>query len=492
MVNWNVTIGGNTITNIFDIDYDSGGSEKLGQATVICANNTNNRSVSSGEEVTIKKNGTVDFTGYVTGKPTQGGAKSVELEIDCKDKRSELKYQQVNRVFYQKNTGKIIREAINNELEAYATDNEEKGNYIHKGNSTSNWSTDIPKFDVGGIASVNLENVGSDFLFLGWPEGSGRDNDNFYARYTNVPARAIPGDGKVDTFFTRLHINDSGEQFSIEVDLRDNSGNNYIWPIKLRSNRFETMELKAEDAVTTANVGSKLTTDGALEYRFRIDGTLPESRASAIDFSSAIPFGTNSRSTNISTSGVEDTNNIITRRMDQSIFEMLREFAVEDGYVSYIDENDVLHYEPGGQQTANLQIDYNSTPVTDAGFDRDYENITNKVTVQGDGDIRVTLEDSASIDFYGISARQEPLVDKEIQTRDEAIKRGRGFLKRNAWDDSAFTFEIADASYQSLQIGDDIIVNWPPENINGDYAVSNIETDQHGIVTVELTSANAV
>lgn len=492
MVSWDVTIGGQTITDIFEVNYDGGESAKLGTATVVCANNDSNRSVQSGDEVTIKKNGSIDFTGYVSGKPTKAGARSVELEIECIDKRSELKYQQVNRVFYQKNTGEIIRNAINDTLEAYATESEKNGNYIFKGESTNNWSSDIPKFSLGEIASTNLADVGGDFLFLGWPEGSGKDKDNYEATYTAVPSNCIPGDGKVDTFYTRLNVNNDGELFSVEVDLRDNFGNNYIWPIELQGSRFQRIELKAEDAVTEASIGTKLLTDGALEYRFKIDGSIPEARAAAIDFASTVPFGTSSRSTQISPSGVEDTDNVITRRVDRSIFEMIKEFSTEDGYVSYVDENDILYYEQGGQQVANLSIDYNTTPVVSAEFNRDYENIINKVTVQGDDDIRVTLEDSASIDFYGISAREEPLVDKQIQTRSEAVRRGKGFLKRNAWDDSAFTFEIGDSNYQSLQIGDDIPVTWPPEDISGTYTVTNVETDYHGIVTVELTSSDAV
>lgn len=492
MVTWDVTIGGTTITDIFEIEYDNGRSKKLGEASVICANNTNNRSVGSGDEVTIKKNGTVDYTGFVSGKPTAAGSKNVELEIECIDKRAELKYQQVNRVFYQKDTGEIIRKAVNEKLQPYATQNEKFGNFIHKGESTSNWSTDIPKFDIGNIANVSLEDIGSDFLFLGWPEGSGKDKDEYSLTYSSVPSDAIPGDGHVDTFYTRMLVNNAGEQFRVEVDLRDNYGNNYIWPLDLQGSRFAVHELKAEEAVTFADIGTKTTTDGTLEYRFKIDGSLPESRGAAVDFASSIPYATSSRSTKISPTAVEDTGHVITRRVDRSIFAMIKEFSTEDGYVSYVDDNDVLHYEQGAQQAANLNIDYNSTPVINAKFNRDYQQIINKVTVQGAGDIHVTLEDSASIDFYGISAREKPIVDKQIQTEQEAIRRGKGFLKSHAWDDSAFEFEIADSDFQSTRIGDEMQVTWPPENINGTFVVTQVESDYHGIVTLTFTSTSTV
>lgn len=491
MVSWNVTIGGTTIDGIFEVNYDGGKTDKLGKASIVCANNSNNRSVSSGDEITIEKNGDVDYTGYVSGKPTEGGAKGVELEIEGIDKRAELKYQQVNRVFYQKDTGEIIRSSINSKIKPTSPPNEDKGYWLHQGDSLTDWSSNIPKFSLGGIANVSLSESGGEFIFCGWPQGSGKNVAVFEATFNAVPSKAIPGDGQIDTFYTRLSVNDNGEQFSLEIDLRDNAGNNYIWQPEL-GNKFQEMELKAENAVTEPTIGNKVSTDGTLEYRFKIDGSLPEGRGAAIDYASANPYRLQSRGTDIVPSEVEDTGNIITRRENKSIYEMVEEFSTEDGYVSYIDKSDVLHYEQSGQAFGGLEIDFNSTPVTAAKFNRDYEQITNKVIIQGAGDIRRTFKDSQSIQFYGISAREEPLVDKEIQTEEEAKRRGRGFLQKNAWNDAAFEFEIADADYKSLQVGNEIVVNWPPEGINDSFVVTQVETDYNGIVTVTLTSSESI
>lgn len=489
MVSWDVTIGGTTIDAIFEVNYDNGETDKIGKASIVCANNTNNRSVESGDDVIIKKNSEIDYTGYVSGKPTEAGAKGVELEIEAIDKRSELKYQQASRVFYQKDTGEIIRDAINYKLKPTSISNQGRGYYIHEGDSLTNWSSDIPKFSLGKIANVSLAKTGGEFIFCGWPQGSGSDKTEYEATFDDVPSRIIPGDGQLDSFFTRILINNSGEQFDLEIDLRDNAGNNYIWQPELQGSRFQTIELKAEDATTEATIGNEVFTNGTLEYRFKLAGTLPEGRGAAIDFASGIPYRLQNRATDIQPTEVEDTGNVITRRIDRSIFEMIREFATEDGYVSYVDNNDILHYEQGGQTFSNFEIDFDSTPVVNAEFNRDYQQIINRVIIQGDDDIRRTFEDSASINFYGISAREEPIVDEQIQTYDEASRRARGFLEKHAWDDSAFTFEIADADYQSLQTGDEIIVNWPPENISGSYVVTKVETDYHGIVTVNLTSS---
>lgn len=490
MTDYEVTIGGTTITQIFDVQYNGGKSRTLGEATVVCGNNDNNRSIESGDEIVIKKNGVVDYSGYVTGKPTKAGVDNVEMEINANDKRMELKHQSVNRVFYQEDTGAIIRKAINQKLEPFSLTSDEYGNYIHKGGSTNNWTTNIPKFSVADIVSVSLSNVGSNFLFVGWPSGSG-SKSVYNLKYDNVPDDVIPGDGHLDTLFTRLAVNNKGDVFSLEIDLRDNYGNNYIWSPELPETGFEEYELKAENAIGTASIGSNLDENGSLEFRFSIDGNLPDSRAAAIDFASGIPYSTTDRETDIQPNEVDNTGNIVTRRIELSAFEMVKEFAIEDGYFSYVDVDDVLHYEQPGQRRS-LDIDYNNTKVVDAEFDRDYKNVTNKVTVQGAGDIRVTVEQTNSVEYYGVSSREEPIVDKTLQSEAEAVRRGEGYLAKNAWDDSAFTFVIANSEYRKLTLGDDIYINWPPEDIQGTFQVSNVENDKDGLVTVEITKRGTI
>jgi hypothetical protein len=484
MVNWDITVGGVTLNQIFDVQYDNGESKKLGEATIVCGNNINNRSVESGDEVEIVKNGETDFKGYVTGKPTKAGATKTEIEIKVVDKRAELKYQQVNRVFYQEDTGDIIRKVLDEKLVPYTLDSENYGNFIHKGESKDNGSTDIPKFSLAEIVSVSLEEVGNGFLFFGWPAGS--SNSPYHITVDNLPDRTIPGDGKLDTFYTRMVLNNKGDMFTVEIDLRDEFGNNYIWNPELPESEFKTYELKAEEAVSESSIGEKVTTDGTLQYRFNIDGSVPDSRGLGIDFSSTIPFSTTSRETDLSPAGVQQSGNVITRRIERSAFEMIKEFSTEDEFIFYVDMNDILYYEPPGQNEG-LDIDYNNTTVVDASFDRDYKDITNRVTVQGDEDIRVTVEDSSSVNFYGISSREEPIIDKAIQTEKEAKRRGEGYLKENAWDDEALEFVIANSDYQTLSLGDNVYVNWPPESITGTYTVSNVETNKEGLVTINLT-----
>lgn len=482
MVQWNATIDGTSVQNIFNIDIDDGSTNKLGQAIIECSNNTANRAFGSGEKVYINKNGQRVFSGFVTGKPSKAGTNSATLNIECKDTRLELKYEQVNRVFYQMDSGNIIKEALGNEVTP------ESATYVHTGKELTGWSSDAPVFELGDIPSQTLFEAGYDFLFVGWHEGA---SGSYNVTYTNVPSRAIPGDGQIDRMETRVLVNNRGQQFNMEVNLRDNSGNNYNWPINLSGNDFSLYELNAEEAVPEASIGTPLSTNGALEYRFEIDGQLPESRAVAIDYARTYPFSTSSRSTTLTDTGIETTGNTITRRVDASIFDLIKDLSTEDNFISYATPQDVLHYEPSGQTNAP-EITYSNTPVIGADFKRDYENIINKVTVQGAGDIRVTLRDKQSIKFYGVSAREQPIVDKSIQSKKDAVARGRGYLREKAWDDTAFEFEIADESFKSTTIGQDIYINWPPENIQGIYGVSSVSDTREGIVTLGITASDAL
>lgn len=488
MVDWTVTVGGTTISAIFDVQYDRGTTDELGEATIVCANNTNNRSVESGDEVVVQKNGVIDFRGYVTGKPTKAGASATEIEIKAVDKRMELKHQQIRRVFYQMDTGEIVRHAINLKTLPFSFDEDPPGNFIHRGDDITDWTTNIPKFSLGGIVSVTLEEAGNDFVFFGWPSGS---SGTYQCTYRSVPYDAIPGNGRVDTLYIRLAVNNKGGVFSCEVDLRDDFGNNYIWPVELPETGFEVYELKAEDATPVADIGDHVEEDSSLQIRLETDGSLPDSRAMAFDYAKVIPFATELRDTDIETYGVQDTGNVVTRRIEENAFQMIKDFATEDQFFSHLDLDGVLHYEPEGQRRAD-PINYDTTPVTNAEFNRDYKDITNRVVVQGSGDIQYAVEDTESIEFYGVSAREKPIVDSKIKTEAEAKRRGEGYIKENAWDDNAIEFEIADSDYKSLRIGDDIYVDWPPEDIIGTFTVSNVETDKHGIVTVSLTNRGAI
>jgi len=455
MANWTVTVDGADLEGVSAVEPIAGDEGRLGTCKVEVGNTAANRTVSSGDDAVVKRNGTTEFDGKVTKAPTSGNTKE-QLTLTIADKRVVLRYIEVHRPFYQMDTGEILREAVEYESKVRSP------TYIHRGDDLSDWSSDTPEFELLDSNEKRIHEYGSNVVFAGWPGGT---SGEFSVTYNNVPPAAIPGDGLIIRFTTRMLVNNRGDQIACEIDLRDNTGNNYIWtPDRLDTN-FREYTFSAEDATTRANIGTRNRTNGTLEYRFELKGKLPEPRAVGIDMAQTLPFVLRARSPDVSVNNVQDTGNVITRRFDENVMQMLATLGDEDGFESWVDESEDLHYEPAGGRTAGESITA-STPVTDYDFDRDYDRIVNKITVQGARDIQATAVDRASIDFYGISEREEQMVDREIQTQAEADNRAREYLEENAWHDTAIMFEVADIAFANVSIGEAMRVKWPPEGVD--------------------------
>jgi hypothetical protein len=377
-------------------------------------------------------------------------------------------------VFYDKDDGEIIRAAVTEQAEGLGRV------VVHEGDDLTGWTADTPYFELAGLETKQIHERGSDLLFLGIPQGA---TGSYEATFSNVPSYAIPGDGQVLRLLTRLLVNDPGNQITGEIELRDNAGNQYVWGVEYRGTGFNEYELKAEEAEADGEVGS----NGTLEYRFEVSGELTDNVGIVIDHASTFPYDTTSRGgSDISANNVENTGRRITRRFDKSALELIQDLQTENGYTSWIDSNDDLHFEQAGGSGPNLEIVRGTTAVTKADFNTKYDTVKNKVTVQGAGDVQRTLRDPGSIAFYGVAPRSEPLVDEAIQTNAEAEDRGRGYLEENAWNDTVATFEIANTQFQRLGKGDAVYVKWPPQNLDGDFVVKQKSVDKSGIVTLDL------
>jgi hypothetical protein len=476
MASWTVTVDGTALDAVSAVEPVSGDEGRLGTCKVEAGNTAANRTVSSGDDAVVTRNGVTEFDGKVTKAPTSGENKE-QLTFTIADNRVVLRYIQVHRPFYQMDTGEIIQQAVRNESKVRSPE------FIHRASGISDWSSDTPEFELLDSDDKRVQEYGSNVVFAGWTGGT---SGEYTVSYDAVPDDAIPGDGQIIRLTTRMLVNNRGDQIACEIDLRDNAGNNYIWTPERLDTNFREYTFTAEDAVATATIGSANDSNGTLEYRFRLKGALPEPRAVGIDMAQTLPFVTQPRVPEVTVNNVQNTGTVITRRFDGDVMQMLATLGEEDGYDSWVDGNDDLHYEPAGGRTAAESIT-DSSPVTDYEFDRDYDRIVNKVVVQGSGDIQVTAADNASIDFYGISEREEQLVDREIQTQAEADTRAREFLAENAWHDTAIMFEVADISYADVNIGEAMRVQWSPENVEDIYNVSKTEVVDRSYVKLHYT-----
>ena len=465
-----VTIGGTQPEAVLDITTGGASGGTLGKATIVVGATQQNKSIGSGELVEITRAGTVEFVGYTTARPARTSEGT--LEIEALDTRYELKEESVNRVFYDMDSGAIVRDLV--EQRANALDERT----VHRGDLLDDWSSDAPEFELCNISSRQLNDYGSDLLFVGFPEGT---EGSYSATYTAVPDRAIPGDGQLLQLLTRVLENDAGDQITLIAELRDRANNSYVWEIDGRTT-FETHELLAEEA----SADGELTTPGTFEYRFEITGKLADNLGIAIDHAAVVPFDLQPRDTELTTNGVQTTGRSITRRVEKGALELLTDLETEDGYLSYADADNDLHYEPAGEQVDTLEIVEGETLITDAQFATDYNEVSNKVIVKGAEGVQVTRRDPASIRYYGLSERAEPLVDRELQTTDEAADRGEGFLAENAWLDTVATFEIGDTDYEAVRSGQTMPVEWPSQGLSGTFKIEDKEVSAAGVVTVSL------
>lgn len=487
MANFKVEVGGTNATDVIDVEYDKTEGADIGQATVTVGNTSANRSLfQSGSDVVIKREdpanpGTFDteWRGEVTGSPSNTSRRNVTLEVECETKLGQLEYGKVGRPFIQMDTGKIVEQAVEKVVEPNTSPR-----FISTGSDLTNWDSDAGVFELANINKKRLNEFGSDLLYADFGEG---ESGTWHLTYDDVDFGEAPG-RQILKVEMRMLVNNRGNVFEGEFELRDHDGINYVWSLDIPGYAgFKTYELTPDDAEYG---GGELTTDGSCEIRVSSDGGLPEDRALVVDMIRSTPFSLNDRNTSVTANSVESTGRTITRRLDGSILEIASTLAQEDGAAVYIDDSNDLHYETAGDTSvpANLNItDDGSVPVVDVEVDRDYD-VRNRVTVQGKGDLQATFEDSASIDFYNTEApKEEPIVDKSIRTKSGLESRARGFLNDHAWEDSAMSFTIGDASFKDVGVGQSIDVTWGPEDVDGTFIVSSVSTTPEGYVVIGMT-----
>lgn len=480
MPTYSVTVGGTTVDALVGVNLEQTDEAKIPEATVVAGTTSTNRGFSSGDQVLVNKNGSEEFRGYLTGKPETGGDNEF-LEMKAHGKIYELQQHTVNQVFYQMDPGDIVDRAVQKVV------NPLPPKLVHTGDDKSQWTSDAPVFQLTNFTEGNYREFGSNMIALGWRKGV---TGTYHATFGSVPSSTIPGDGQIARLATRFLINNRGGQFKVEVGLQDNSSNVYVWEAAPLRNGFHDYAFRAEEAEGSGDlISASDLSAGELRYAVKIEGVLGEPRAMLIDGAQTTPFLLDARNPGISVNNVETTGRTVTRRFDSSIFEIIRQFAVEDNAIAYVDSSDDLHFEPSGQSDASKSIDYSTTDVVGVEINTDYDDVVNEVTVQyANGSVTVTAD--ASIDFYGISSRSEPVVKPEIQTEDEAIEHGMGILADKAWDDTPLRFTVADTTFSNVRVGERISVTWDPSNgtnVVGAFVVSEVTEDEEGFPTIGVT-----
>lgn len=469
MVEYTATVGGSTVEGVVSVTTSKEREGELGTAEITCENIPKNRGYEYGAIVEIFRGGSKFFEGVLSAKP-QGPTRGLTLTLKARDRRRVLSDTRVSRPFYNVDSGAAIREAV--QSEAVPRDAQP----IFLGEDTSGFSTTVPVFGLADLPELSLNSRGSDLFYVHFPAGS---SGEFALTFEDVPTSI---DDPLLWFETRTLFNNSGGLLSAEVEFRPYTGESYLWDLPLSpASTPRTRRLNAEEA----DPDGDLSTDGTVEFRFSLNGTLPESRAGVIDYARTRTFGLSPRNRQLSVENVEDTGRRITRRFDTSLLDMTEQLAVEDNAISRV-EGDSLYYQSGANTTAP-DLSYASTQVLSVDIDRDASGITNRVVAQGAGDLQRTYEATDSVKFYGPAPKSTPLIDKSIQTEDELTAFAEGYLRRNAWTDSAISFTVFEEKYRDVKVGQVMSVSWDEDGISGTYSVTSVSTDSAGRITIGLS-----
>lgn len=483
MTNVRVDVDGTTATNVVDYSYSNPDGGEIGEATVIVANTATNRSLfapGSTVEIFVEDSSNPGsfirrWKGEVISKPSESSNRNLTLEVSAEAKASHLDYAKVSRSFIERTTAEMVENAIDNKA-----DPERVREVIHKGETTTGWSTNATDFELLDTVS-DVTRVGVDSLYFGVTPGTtGTIHAEFDGSSSPVTGR------RLDRLETRLLVADKGKNFDGYAILVDGSGIQYTWEIPLRGRAENVLyELPVEDADITTSADYP---NGTLRYELVTEGNIPDHRAFMIDSATAITFRVRDRSTTL-THDVEPTSFVTTRRINSSILEMVNRLGDEEGYVGFVTPNDVVNFKESGGEAAPVSIDEDDSTlrVVDVDVDRDYD-VTNQVTVQGRGDIRVSFESTQSINFYNEEApREDPIDDPDIRTEAQAERRAKSYLSANAFDDGAIAFTVANPSFRDVEPGQLMPVTWSAEDLDGDFVVSSVETTSEGYTVINLT-----
>lgn len=464
-----VTIAGTEPEAVLSVDRTNSISG-MGDILVEIGDTIFNRQFGSGDRMVVDGGSGTPWRGYVVGKPTVES--DGVLEIEGLDDTYELKLGTMDRVFFDVDRGEAVRRAVTQRTSSAGT------SALHTGSTTTPWDSDASEFELCGFSSENIQERGDDLVFLGVRRGRSAP---FYAEVS--PPDAAPQDGGLLRLTTRLLVNDPPNQVSGTITYDDGgSGPAYEWTNDFRGASFETLELQAEDAEPVPSIGGP-----ALRYRFGLDGGLSDNVGVAIDYATATFFRTENRDNSIGVSRVQDGTRDMVRRYSGTVMQFVEDMAAEEAY-SVTAEGGELVFGPSGAGSPELSIQRGSTPVVSAEFNTDYDSVTNQVVVTGDesNDVRVTVTDDQSVNFYGLSARSEPIVNEDIKTVREAQDLGESYLEKNAWNDTIATFEVAGREYGTATAGSPISVSWPPRNLSGVFAIRSAKARPSGVSEVEL------
>lgn len=481
MVTPTVTIDGTEVNDISDVTYGTTKGGDIGSATIEVGNTTTNRALAKpASEVKIIEDGSTVWSGEVTSNPSNASRSNLTLSIEAETKAGQLEYAKIRRPLIEKTSSEMIQDAVD-----FEADPQLRNDLVSTGENPANWSG---TFDV--IRLVDSETTppeqGTNSIYA--QLNSGTDDDR-YIELDSIPSSATVG-RRLEQIEARLIVNNSGSPFKPRIIFVDDDGIQYTFDIPaLQGGAFETHEFAVEDADIKHDADYPT---GTFRIKADLTGELKTDRAFAIDYIEITTFRVTERGLDLTTD-IGPTEGKGTRRPKASVLEFAKTLSNEDGATLTVTPDDVLTYTT--TDTTFASADINETEDDDiSGFsvDRDY-GVKNRVTIQGKGDLQASFEDPSSVQFYNESvAKEEPINDDSIRTREQARKRARGFLRENAWEDGAISATVVPGRFADVTPGELMSIDWPTESISGTFIVTSVSREPNGLLTLNFSGTVSI
>jgi len=461
-----LNVDNTTITPVIDARTVSVAGRDTGEAKIVVRDTSTTRDVSPGDPVEVTWDAGPTWAGELVKQEVAPGGRLTYVAFGS---ALDLKHEQAYRVFYEADSGHVVRDLVTETTEDLPRTE------IHSGDDPGNWESIAPVAEPYSGGRAGLYDFGTDLLFLGCRAGH---DTELRTTYDSVGSDPIE-----DGFFdleTRI-IAPFVAEWELLIELRTPDGDSYRWSPTLREGA-NTYVLTAEDAEPEDSGLSR----GALRYRFRPNGVVAQSTGFMLDNAATVPFRTSSRSIDIDAAGVETTGRTITRRFDQSVADAIDTLAIEDEAALYIEDGSV-QFEPGTPDvdTSVATIEAGATPVVEVQETRDFESVVNEIVVTGGEGVEHVARDQGSINAYG-RKRPDKVGDPQLRDTDAAEARADGELAERAFKDAVVTFGIADLSYARLTAGKHVDVDYSSADVVGERKVVAVEARHNGIVNVSV------
>lgn len=478
---YELKLDGKTKTNITKVSFSKkeGVEDDIAKVEIVPSEDLNN--ITKKVSADIYVDGNLIFDGEYEGQKDKKEITRENIkELELRGEKLDINKRKVHRNWIKTDTGKIIREAIEERANhksseiVFRGEDSELNNKITTNNEYAQ-TYQNPKNDI--------KEVGASLVFAGW----------------NSDSSVAAGD-EIDVFKISDIISGYDGLNSIDIGLVGNLLNQTLiiswvkndvkleWEFNNIYREYRELELRPEEADRVVETSDDY--DIGFSVNFGADIQEGEQNALAVDYIRISPFNlVNREKVDINTGNIENTGREVTRRFDTSIKNIIENLRKEDDYNMTRRDGESVIYNPRESGTTTESIDESSNIIS-IKKNQNLSEVDNEVRVQGQDEINAKITDSKAIDNTNLKAEKDVVGNQ--RTEREARDRAKGELERNATKKSTIEITIGNGDLVSLKDKIGKMININVRELSGLYEIEAVEVPQNGLVVVKVSEEENV